>query len=167
MSKLIVRRAEPSEHAVAGQLAAGAFATLKPLLTPQNQALIEERIRAVTADDPTGILLVADLDGTLAGSVRYTAPGHGGHPIYPDRVAYVRSVAVSPHQRRRGIGAALVRDCIARARADRAEAVGLHVARANTVAVEMYLRMGFIFYRRAPHSFGIPYDAYLLRFGHG
>lgn len=162
--EVTIRPARDDEFDRAGDVAVQAFSLLRGLLTPENWAVMENRIRDTTVRDPRGYLLVADLDGEIVGSVRYTSPGHGGHEIYPDRFAYIRAVAVSPHHLRRGIGQMLTEACIDAARCDRADAVGLHVAEANAAARALYDGLGFQFYRQAPNYFGIPYQVYYLPF---
>ena len=159
-----IRPAREDELDRAGELAVRAFSRLRGLLTPDNWLVMQERIRFTTAEDTLGSLLVAELAGEIIGSVRYTGPGHGGHVIYPDRFAYVRSLAVSLEHPRRGIGRTLTEACIDAARRGGAEAIGLHVAEANTTARRLYEQLGFRFYRQAPDYFGLPYLAYYLRF---
>lgn len=159
-----IRPARDDELDRAGELAACAFSRLRSLLTPENWLVMQERIRFTTAEDTLGCLLVAVFAGEIVGSVRYTGAGHGGHVIYPDRFAYVRSLAVSLEHPRRGIGRSLTEACIEAARQDGAEAIGLHVAEANTAARRLYEQLGFRFYRQAPAYFGLPYLAYCLRF---
>lgn len=125
---------------------------------------MEKVIRFTTAEDQRGHLLVADLAGEIVGSVRYTGPGHGGHAIYPDSFAYIRAVAVAPDYLRHGIGRKLTEACIETAQEDVAEAVGLHVANANEAAKMLYSQLGFQFFQKAPDYFGLPYEAYCIRF---
>ena len=157
-----IRLAREDELERAGDLAVRAFSRLRGLLTPEGWAAMQKGIRRTTAQDRQGRLLVAELAGELVGSVRYTGPGHGGHVIYPDGFAYVRSLAVSPDHPRQGIGRALMRACIAAAGQQEAEAIGLHVAEANAAARSLYEGMDFRFYRQAPDYFGLPYVAYHL-----
>ena len=58
-------------------------------------------------------------------------------------VSWLASVAVRPTCRRRGLGRALLRDALARARNASARWVSLEVDRVNWVAVELYRREGF------------------------
>jgi ribosomal-protein-alanine N-acetyltransferase len=62
--------------------------------------------------------------------------------------ACLASIAVAPEWRRRGLGHALVRDAIARARAASARWLSLEVDRANRGAVGLYRRQGFAVARR-------------------
>lgn len=159
-----IRPVREDERDEAGEIAVQAFSRLRGLLTPDGWTALEKGIRFVTTQETLGTLLAAEIEGKIAGSVRYTGPGHGGHIIYPDRFAYIRAVAVSPHHLRRGVGQALTQACIAAARRDRAEAVGLHVAAANEAAKALYRQLGFRWYREAPDYFGIAYEAYYIPF---
>ena len=59
----------------------------------------------------------------------------------------VRLLAVAPVARGHGIGAALIRECVKRARQSGAEAITLHTTDMMQVAMGLYERMGFA---RAP-----------------
>jgi predicted N-acetyltransferase YhbS len=59
----------------------------------------------------------------------------------------VRLLAVAPDTRGQGIGAALVRECLRRARQAGATALALHTTDLMQAAMQLYERMGFI---RAP-----------------
>jgi ribosomal-protein-alanine N-acetyltransferase len=63
-------------------------------------------------------------------------------------VSWLASVAVRPTRRRRGLGQALLRDALARARAASARWLSLEVDHVNRVAVELYLKEGFGLLRR-------------------
>lgn len=63
-------------------------------------------------------------------------------PPPPDSL-YLSKIAVAPGQRGKGIGAALVRDCIATARAGGFAAVALDVHQENTAAIALYHGLGF------------------------
>lgn len=63
-------------------------------------------------------------------------------------VSWLASVAVRPTRRRRGVGRALLRDALARARNASARWVSLEVDSINRVAVELYRREGFGLLRR-------------------
>ena len=62
--------------------------------------------------------------------------------------ANLASIAVGPQWRRAGLGRALVRDALARARAASARWLSLEVDRANRGAIELYRREGFAVLRR-------------------
>jgi ribosomal-protein-alanine N-acetyltransferase len=55
----------------------------------------------------------------------------------------IMNIAVTPALRRRGYGAALLRDLLDTARAERASAIMLEVRRSNLAAIGLYERHGF------------------------
>ncbi len=95
--------------------------------------------------------IVAEMDGAIAGTVLlypggtvFTAPdGRQVTLAWPE----LRLLAVAPPARGRGIGAALVRECMRRARQSGAAVLTLHTTDVMGVAMAMYERMGFV---RAP-----------------
>ena len=91
--------------------------------------------------------LVAEVDGAIAGTVllfpantEFTVPnGRKVTLASPE----IRLLAVAPAARGKGIGAALIRECMRRAREAGAPAVTLHTTDMMRVAQSMYERMGF------------------------
>ncbi len=69
-------------------------------------------------------------------------------------------LVVDPACRGNGIGRALTDECLARARRDGAKVMALHTSPIMTVALPMYLRMGFAWLRAAPPIFGVDYAVY-------
>jgi ribosomal protein S18 acetylase RimI-like enzyme len=127
---------------------------------PPREALTSEEERAgwdgyrrniadVWSRAPISSTIVAERDGELLGSVNYYAPGQADSPdgAWPDGWASIRLLGVSPEARGLGIGRALMNECLRRARADGATAMGLHTTKLMDVARAMYLRLGF---RRVP-----------------
>lgn len=89
-------------------------------------------------------LIVAELEGRLVGTVTfYPDASRSGAGGWPEGWAGIRLLAVHPEARGWGIGRALTEECIARARAQGAAAVGLHTTELMAVAKAMYERMGF------------------------
>jgi GNAT superfamily N-acetyltransferase len=56
----------------------------------------------------------------------------------------IRLLAVAPAARGQGIGAALVRECLRRARQVGAKTITLHTTEIMSVAMQMYERLGFV-----------------------
>jgi predicted N-acetyltransferase YhbS len=108
-------------------------------------------ILATLADVKPAEQIVAEQDGAIVGTVLlfpagtvFTAPNGASVTLaWPE----VRLLAVAPAARGRGIGAALVRECIRRARQSGAAVMTLHTTDVMRVAMGMYERMGFV---RAP-----------------
>jgi len=113
----------------------------------------------------TGEIVVAERSGSIVGAVAYIPP-HRAKPRYFDAVwPVIRSLVVDPDSRGVGIGRALTQECINRARRDKSPVIALHTSAIMTVALPMYLRMGFEWYRDAPAVHGVPYAVYLKRLG--
>ena len=93
-------------------------------------------------------LIVAELAGRVVGTVGfYPEAGRSELERWPSGWASIRTLAVVPEARGRGVGEALASVCIRRARKGGAVAVGLHTNPFMTAANRLYERLGF---RRAP-----------------
>jgi GNAT superfamily N-acetyltransferase len=88
-----------------------------------------------------GVLLVAVEDGRVVGTVTlYLADGS---EQWRPGDAMFRFLAVDPAARGRGVGRALFRDCLERARAAGKRRMALHTTEWMTTARAMYERAGF------------------------
>ena len=96
-------------------------------------------------------LIVADDEGSLVGSVLLYTPGSKfaipGRRTITLKEPEVRLLAVAPAARGRGVGVALMRECIRRARESRSPALTLHTMDMMEAAMRLYGRLGF---QRAP-----------------
>jgi ribosomal protein S18 acetylase RimI-like enzyme len=93
-------------------------------------------------------VIVAERDGRLVGTIGlYPDASRSGLERWPAGWASIRTLAVHADWRRQGIGEALARECVRRARGRGAIAIGLHTAPHMPVATRLYERVGF---RRAP-----------------
>jgi GNAT superfamily N-acetyltransferase len=110
----------------------------------------------------TGQLLVAEMQGSIVGCVLYVSPGRQREDIYDSTWSIIRMLSVDPVARGQGIGRQLSEACIERARREGAKVVGLHTSPVMTVALPLYLRLGFVHYRDIPDRNGLPYAVYTL-----
>jgi GNAT superfamily N-acetyltransferase len=103
-----------------------------------------------------GEIIVAEIDGRIAGGVAYVGPGKPKAAFFDPAWPIIRMLVVDPAARGHGLGRALTEACLHRARRDAAPVIALHTTPIMTVALPMYLRMGFRFLRDAPPraSFG-------------
>jgi ribosomal protein S18 acetylase RimI-like enzyme len=108
-------------------------------------------------------ILVAEIDGAVAGAVGYVAPHRDRHAVFPRDWAVLRFMAVDPGHRRKGVARALVEECTRLARSDRAEVLGLFTSPAMTTAFALYLRMGFVRERPMAPVMGMPAEVLALR----
>ena len=98
----------------------------------------EAQIVAEAGDRIVGTVLLYP-----AGSVMARPGGGSITLIWPE----VRLLAVAPAARGRGVGVALMRECVRRARQSRAAALTLHTTDIMQAAMRLYERLGF---ERAP-----------------
>lgn len=92
-------------------------------------------------------LIVAERDGRLIGVVTLYRDGSKYGTGWPAEWPAVRLLGVDPEERGKGIGKALVSECLDRARRQGAGRVGLHTTPFMLAAQRMYESMGF---RREP-----------------
>jgi GNAT superfamily N-acetyltransferase len=139
-----VRDVRPSEHLAAGTVTLAAYRALPGAHLSDGYAreLADVATRARGAH-----VIVAAEDGRVLGTATYVAdPASPYAELLGPGEAGLRMLAVDPAAQGRGVGAALVAACVARARSDRAERLVLHTPWMET-AHRLYERAGF---RRAP-----------------
>ena len=101
--------------------------------------------------DQTEILVAVDsdggADGGVLGAVAFVLPGSAFAELARPGEAEFRMLAVDPSAQGRGVGQALVRACVARAREVRASGILIFTRSFAERAQRFYTRMGFV---RAP-----------------
>lgn len=116
------------------------------------------------ADQQPGVdLLVAELDGSLAGSVALFPANTDAYEGYVDELDYpeIRVLAVSPEIRGKGVASALIDACIERAKAKGYRSIGLHTGDFMSGAIALYERYGF---ERVPqHDFEPADDGIIVK----
>ena len=108
----------------------------------------------------TGEVIIVEFQGQLAGGVAYFGPNSRKAAFFDQRWPVIRMLVVDPAIRGKGLGRALSMECIARAKRDRSPIIALHTSAIMTVALPMYLRMGFVKAYDAPPIFGVAYAVY-------
>jgi ribosomal protein S18 acetylase RimI-like enzyme len=142
----IIKAARPDEYAFLGELTVRAYGTLPGRDHPAHRGY-EPHLRDVAGRAERSVVLVAELDGVPVGTVTYVSgPGPDAETDDPE-AAEIRMLAVAPEARGRGVGEALVRACIARARTDGRRRLVLHTRLEMAAALRLYDRLGFV---RAP-----------------
>jgi GNAT superfamily N-acetyltransferase len=149
-----IRLARPEELAALGALVADAYAALPGMPGPGEQPGYYAMVRDATArakNPAIRIVAAVEADGALLGSADFieemASYGSGGTAWTRVDTAGIRLLAVAPAARGRGVGTALTRHCIERARALGRVALVLHTTRAMQTAWRMYEQLGF---RRSP-----------------
>ena len=108
----------------------------------------------------SGEVIIAELQGAFAGAVAYFGPNSQKAAFFDQRWPIIRMLVVDPAFRGKGIGRALSEECIARARRDGSPIIALHTSPIMSVALPMYLKMGFVKAHDAPPIFGVAYAVY-------
>lgn len=111
----------------------------------------------------TAEVVIAEHEGRIVGAVGYLPPFAAKAAHFKPAWPLVRMLVVDPDARGLGAGRVLTDACIERARRDRAPEIALHTSEMMTVALPMYLRMGFVRVTDAPPLFGVPYGIYVKR----
>jgi GNAT superfamily N-acetyltransferase len=150
MTGLLIRDARPSDRDAIRQVTLAAYREYATRI-PAHWEAYRENILATLADVTSAEQIVAEHDGTIlgtvllypAGTTMSASDGASVRRLWPE----VRLLAVAPSGRGRGIGAALMRECIRRAGDSGAAALALHTTDIMQAATRLYERMGFL---RAP-----------------
>jgi GNAT superfamily N-acetyltransferase len=173
MPEFEIRSARDDDIEEARSVLAAAYAQYESSFPNENWVRYLADVLDLEGRASASELLVAELQGKIAGCVSYFAPGSKtSYPSpsfsehWPPEWAAFRLLAVDPAARGKGIGRRLTEVCVERARAEGAPALGLHTTDAMKVAREMYEKLGF---ERAPKydfhpSPQIAVEAYRLEF---
>jgi GNAT superfamily N-acetyltransferase len=159
---LTVRDASDDERAALRAVTLAAYEEYATVMPALAWARYQRRLLDTLDADAAVERIVAARGGTIVGGVLLYPPAAN---IYAGAVAgvdwpEVRLLAVAPAERGHGVGAALMDECIRRARARGAAYLGLHTMDVMRSAVRMYERMGFV---RAPELDFSPAEGVLVR----
>ena len=158
MADATIRDYRPSDAEDFDRVAIAAFSQFQDSYEdwPAMRAIVSK----ASALSETGEVIIAETEGRLAGGVAYFGPDVVKAPFFDQAWPVIRMLVVDPGYRGRGVGRALTDECIARARRDHAPLIALHTSTIMTIALPMYLRMGFAKVQDAPPLFGVPYAVY-------
>ena len=106
-------------------------------------------------------IIVAAQGEAVIGAVAYVGPGVEKADYFGRDWPVMRTLVVDPTYRGLGAGRALTEACIDRARRDGASLIALHTSPIMSVALPMYLRMGFEKLKDVPAIYGVPYAVYV------
>ena len=108
-----------------------------------------------------GEIIVAEHAGDIIGAVAYIPPHRPKAAYFDQAWPIIRMLVVDPSARGLGAGRALTDACVDRAVRDASPVIALHTSPIMTVALPMYLRLGFERIADAPSIRGVPYAVYL------
>lgn len=140
-----VRRASPSDLGVAADICVAAYDAAGQL---EPGSPYVETLRDTPGRMAEAILLVAERDGAVVGTVTICPIGSPFAEIGSDGEVEFRFLAVDPSAQGTGVGSALVAAVEEHARETGARSLAICVRDTNTDAAAMYERMGFT---RVPH----------------
>jgi ribosomal protein S18 acetylase RimI-like enzyme len=143
MTPVTIRPATPADHAAIARLTVAAYRADGQVAPghPYEPALADVAGRAAA-----GELLVAvdDATGAVVGAVLFVRAGSRYAELAGPGEAEFRMLAVDPAAQGRGVGEALVRDCLDRAAAHGCRAVVISVRDFARAARRLYARLGFV-----------------------
>ena len=157
-----IRDVRPGDYERVGELTVASYAALP---VDHLWGDYDVHIRRVGERLETADVIVAVLDGEIVGAVTYTSdPDSPWLEWNEPGEAQIRLLAVDTAMQGRGIGEALVRACIERAR-EQGMKILLHTTNHMPAAQRLYPRLGFV---RRPerdvHEFEANHDMTFLAF---
>jgi ribosomal protein S18 acetylase RimI-like enzyme len=158
---LDVTLAHRSDFAAIAALNVAAYEEFRAACGEEAWVRMRANLEAVAELASVAELLVVRGEGRILGSVAYLAAGRTAPPL-PREWASVRTLSVAPEARGRGVGEALVRACIARAREQGAPALCLYTTELMAAARALYARLGFVQDADLPPRHGQPCWRYRL-----
>jgi GNAT superfamily N-acetyltransferase len=158
MSDVEIRDYQSSDEQELNRIAVSAFSQFSDQY--HDWPAMRARVAIASELSASGESIVAEVQNQTAGAVTYFGPNSQKAPFFDQRWPIMRMLVVDPAFRGKGLGRALSNECIARAKRDGSPVIALHTSPIMTVALPMYLRMGFIRAHDAPPIFGVPYAVY-------
>jgi len=136
---LVIRLVQPDEYQMAGRLVLDAYRTLGD----EGDEFYEAELQDIGGRIRESDVLVAELEGQLVGCVTLVDGLKPLSEVEDPDAATIRMLGVASEARGRGIGDALTRECIDRARAAGRKRVRLDTRTSLASAQRLYERLGF------------------------
>jgi GNAT superfamily N-acetyltransferase len=145
-NKLRLREARREDRDAARKVTLSAFQQYAAVMPAARWEGYRENILATLTHVRPAQQVVAEKEGVILGSILLYPPGTAFSTPEegPITCPEVRLLAVAPEARGQGIGTALMKECIRRARRLGAACLNLHTTDMMKVAMRMYERMGFV-----------------------
>ncbi len=166
VSRALIREARPEDDAAIGELLVDAYITQYARKMPE-VVYTEERkrtLRDVAAKRAVASVLVAEVDGEVAGTVALFPPGAPDSEAWTPNTADLRHLATAVRYHGQGLSRPLLDAAEALARKWGVDAVALHVRKGNVGVARMYMQRGYV---RTPEGDlvlpSVSLEAYLLR----
>lgn len=134
-----IRPARPEDHDAVGELLASTYLAEGYADPEYAVSLRDTGPRAAQTT-----VLVAEVDGVMAGSVTVVTRGGDYANVADDGEAEIRMLVTDPSRRGLGIGSALMDAALEQVREDGVEVIRLSTQTQMTTAQGMYERLGFV-----------------------
>jgi ribosomal protein S18 acetylase RimI-like enzyme len=161
MQKHQIRNFDKEDSQAVNDLALASFEQYKDAYN--NWPEFSKIISNMSSLSETAEIIVATQNEKLIGAVAYV-PAGVTKKIFPTEWPVIRMLVVDPLHRGLGVGKALTEECIHRAHRDHASLIALHTSPIMTIALNMYLKMGFVFEKTTGNIFGMEYGIYVKKF---
>ena len=138
-----IRPVRPDEHQALGDLTVTAYAAIHPAVVEEDDYASELRDVAGRVADAEVLVAVDDAGRVLGGVTYVPGPDSPWAEFNEPDGAGIRMLAVAPEAQGRGVGEALSRACVDRARATGRGQILLHSTDRMTTAHRIYERLGF------------------------
>jgi GNAT superfamily N-acetyltransferase len=139
----LIRPGKKPEMAAIASVVKAALAEFSDRIPPKIfRAYVEESSNLADRWDDADVL-VAEVDGEVAGTVTFYADAGREGMGLPHDWAGFRTLAVHPAARGRRIGRALMQACLEKARDRGAPTLGIHTAAVMNAACRLYEQAGF------------------------
>ncbi|OAF06037.1 GNAT family N-acetyltransferase [Bradyrhizobium centrolobii] len=155
----MLRDYQPTDAEAVGRVALAAFTQFAPHYS--DWPAMANNVSRMAELSRTGEIIVAEDDGRVVGAVAYVGPNKPKAAFFDPAWPIIRMLVVDPSTRGKGLGRQLTEECLRRAERDRSAVIALHTTPIMTIALPMYLRMGFTKVCDAPDIFGVPYAVYV------
>ena len=166
LERVVIREARPEDDAAIGELLVEAYITQYAKKMPE-VVYTEERkrsLRDVASKRAIATVLVAEVDGEVAGTVALIPPGAPGSEAWTPNTADLRHLATAVRYHGTGLARPLLDAAETLARQWGVDAIGLHVRRGVVGVARMYMGRGYV---RTPEGDlempSVSLDAYLMR----
>ena len=144
---VLIREARPEDEVRIGELLVDAFLTVYARKMPEVRYddARKKELRDVAAKRGRAVVLVAEIDGRVEGTVSLFKPGAEGSEAWLPGAADLRHLAVDPRLHGRGVSKPLLDRAEAVARDEwKASAICLHVRRGAAGVARLYQSRGFV-----------------------
>jgi len=152
MTDIKIRDYENSDAEDLNRIAVSAFDQYRDQY--QDWPAMRASLSKTSALSATGEIIVAEFQKQFARAVAYFGPNSRKALFFDQRWPVIRMLVVDPAFRGNGLGRALSTE------RDGAAIIALYTSPIMTVALPMYLKMGFIKAYDAPPIFGVAYAVY-------